>query len=179
MESYLKIAIIGLWCTLSVFLLVRLSLKGVIKNINLKRKLKLTGAGFVWFLVIFAALNILAIFVPEVKESYSVISDRYNIAETILLTIFISPVLEEILFRYVFYKGLLKIGFSDIHAIFIVTVLFAFSHIEPIQQFYAFLSGMILMHLYNKNKNLLEPMLFHVSFNTFNLLSFYIFNYVT
>ena len=77
----------------------------------------------------------------------------------------IGPIYEEILFRYVFYNRL-KRFLPKKTAIFLTSLVFALIHLSPIKIIYAFIIGIILNLIYDKDKNILSPILVHISANT-------------
>lgn len=86
----------------------------------------------------------------------------------ILLTCVFAPILEEILFRGILQKSLVKKGLKPSYAILISSFIFGAVHGYPWQFVGAFLLGSVLGLVYHKTKSLLMPILLHV-FN--NLIS--------
>jgi len=76
----------------------------------------------------------------------------------------IGPIYEEILFRYVFYNRLKKF-LKKKTAIFLTTLVFALIHLTPIKIVYAFIIGLVLNLVYEKEKNILSSILIHISAN--------------
>ena len=77
----------------------------------------------------------------------------------------IGPIYEEILFRYLFLNRLKKFH-SVKKSIFINSLIFALIHLSPIKIIYAFFLGLVLNITYEKYKNILAPILLHISANT-------------
>lgn len=77
----------------------------------------------------------------------------------------IGPIYEEILFRYIFLNRLKKY-YSPKKAILINTIIFALIHINPIKIIYSFILGLIINITYTKHKNIISPILIHISANT-------------
>lgn len=87
-----------------------------------------------------------------------------------LLIVFIStgiigPIYEEILFRYLLYNKIKKFN-SIKKSLLITTIIFAIIHLNPIKIVYAFILGLILNIFYEKDKNILSPILLHISANS-------------
>lgn len=83
----------------------------------------------------------------------------------LILSGIIGPIFEEIIFRYIFYNKLKK-KYSVKKSILINSLVFAVIHIQPIKMIYAFILGIILNIYYEKTKNILAPILIHISANT-------------
>lgn len=81
----------------------------------------------------------------------------------------IGPIYEEILFRYLLYNRL-KQKYSSKFSIIITTIIFSIIHINPINIIYALILGLIINISYEKNKNILSPILIHISANSIVLL---------
>lgn len=74
------------------------------------------------------------------------------------------PILEEILFRYVFYNKLKK-KYSKKTALLINSIIFALIHLNPINIVYAFILGIVLNLAYEKYQNIKAPILIHIAGN--------------
>ena len=83
--------------------------------------------------------------------------------------VIVGPVFEEIVFRYVGLKFAKK-EYSEKKAIIIVSILFALLHSGIFNIIYAFLIGVILSYIYIKYKNIMYPILLHISANLMSLL---------
>lgn len=82
----------------------------------------------------------------------------------ILATGFIGPIMEELLFRYIYLNKLIK--FNDENtSIMISTFVFAILHGTLYNMIYAFVLGLILSKIYLKYKNIGASMLVHISAN--------------
>ena len=77
----------------------------------------------------------------------------------------VGPIYEEVLFRYLLYNRL-KNKYSIKKSLLITATIFALIHLQPIKIIYAFLLGIIINIFYEKNKNILAPILIHISANT-------------
>ena len=84
---------------------------------------------------------------------------------SVISTGIIGPIYEEILFRYILYNRLKK-KYSIKKSILITTILFALIHLSPIKIIYAFILGLTMNILYERHKNILAPILIHISANT-------------
>lgn len=86
----------------------------------------------------------------------------------IILTVIFASILEEILFRGILQRSLVKKGIKPSYAILIASAVFGAVHGYPWQFLGAFLLGTVLGLVYEKTKSLLMPILLH-AFN--NLVS--------
>ena len=77
----------------------------------------------------------------------------------------IGPIYEEILFRYIFYDRL-KNRFSIRKSIFVSSLIFGIMHLQPIKSMYAFILGIFLSFIYERKKNIIAPILIHISANS-------------
>lgn len=84
---------------------------------------------------------------------------------SIISTGIIGPIYEEILFRYILYNRL-KNKYSIKKSILITTIIFSLIHLSPIKIIYAFILGIIINVSYEKHKNILAPILIHITANT-------------
>ena len=83
------------------------------------------------------------------------------------------PIFEEILFRYSFVNSLKKFN-SQKMVIFISSLVFAICHTGITTCIYAFIIGMVNAYLYLKKKDILIPIVIHMSANIFvNVLNIF------
>jgi len=96
-----------------------------------------------------------------------------NIFLNILASGIVGPIFEEILFRYSFVNSLKKFN-SQKMVIFISSLVFAICHTGITTCIYAFIIGMVNAYLYLKKKDILIPIVIHMSANIFvNILNSY------
>ena len=99
------------------------------------------------------------------------ITDSYKISSlplmvTIVSSGIIGPILEELLFRGILYNKLLEFNKHN-KACFITSVIFSLVHFPNlITMIYTFILSFIMIYLYDKFKNLLAPIIFHIGINT-------------
>lgn len=93
----------------------------------------------------------------------------------IISTGIIGPIYEEILFRYLLYNRLKKI-YNYKKALLITTTIFAITHLNPIKISYAFILGLIFNYTYEKENNIIVPILIHISAN---IMSVFLYEYNT
>lgn len=91
-------------------------------------------------------------------------SSTLSIPIAIISSGIIGPIYEEILFRYILYNRL-KNKYSTKKSILITTIIFAISHLSLIKMTYAFILGLIINIIYERDKNILSPILIHTSAN--------------
>lgn len=106
--------------------------------------------------------------IPKTKDSLKLI---INIISSGL----IGPIYEEILFRGIFYNKLLKFN-SPKKSLIITTICFSLIHFSPIKMLYALVLGYIFTKIYQKDNNILSPIIIHVSAN---ITSIFLFDYNT
>ncbi len=88
-----------------------------------------------------------------------------NIYLAILSSGIIGPILEEILFRYVFLNRLRNF-FTTRNAILLSSLVFALLHGDIITMIYAFIMGFIFAYVYVKYDNIKVGIMCHISANT-------------
>lgn len=121
-------------------------------------------------------LNFIVSFIVEqIPQSYSgtynqlmgiITNQSFGI---ILLTSgILAPIIEELIFRYGICEIMKKKG--DKIAIFVSALIFGIAHMNIIQSTYAFLLGLLLGYLYVNGRNLVRPMIFHLTVNTTSVL---------
>ncbi len=88
-----------------------------------------------------------------------------NIYLAILSSGIIGPILEEILFRYVFLNRLRNF-FTTHNAILLSSLVFALLHGDIITMIYAFIMGFIFAYVYVKYDNIKVSIMCHISANT-------------
>ena len=91
-------------------------------------------------------------------------TNSYSLLLLIISSGIIGPIFEEILFRYIFYNRLKK-KYNVKKSILINSVIFALIHLEPIKMIYGLILGIILNIIYEKHKNIIAPILIHMSAN--------------
>lgn len=82
----------------------------------------------------------------------------------IIYTAIIGPIYEEIVFRYVSLTKA-KEMYTNKTAIILITTIFALMHSGIINIIYAFIIGLILALIYQKYKNIIYPIIIHISAN--------------
>ncbi len=82
----------------------------------------------------------------------------------------VTPIAEEILFRYLAYGFLFKKTGRAFLSIFITSVIFGIYHLNPVQMLYGFLMGLVITYGYSKGRNILIPILAHSAANIVALI---------
>lgn len=82
----------------------------------------------------------------------------------------LAPIAEELLFRGVIYKRL-KTYYDVTIAAYIASLIFAIAHFNLIQGLYAFVFGMMICFVYEKNGNILTVIAMHMGANIASLLA--------
>ena len=109
---------------------------------------------------------------PETQKTVQLVqtqSASHNIALLGVIAILIAPVVEELLFRGVFYPTIKQQGYPGL-AIVGVSALFALSHGNAMAFIPLTLLSGALIWLYEKTNNLLAPIVAHALFNAANFV---------
>lgn len=101
---------------------------------------------------------------PEWIEELNIGENNHIL--TVLTVVLIAPILEEFVFRGIVLKGLLG-NYNTLTAIIISSFIFGIVHLNPWQFVGAFGIGLINGWLYWKTKNLMFPVIVHISNNVF------------
>lgn len=133
-----------------------------LKNKRKEKKVKVTDYFPVVYLGIgmAVALNML-IFLFNLNNEMA----DLNIYLAILSSGIIGPILEEMLFRYVFLNRLRNF-FTTRNAILLSSLVFALLHGDIITMIYAFIMGFIFAYVYVKYDNIKVSIMCHISANT-------------
>lgn len=101
---------------------------------------------------------------PAYTESFRNRIYMIDLLQGILLYCLLSPVIEEIIFRFLAYDFLYKrTGFFA--AAFISSLLFAAYHMNMVQGVYAFIMGMLFAALYHRDHRKAVPISLHIGAN--------------
>ncbi len=156
-NKYLNYIMIIYYITTIIYLIKKYNIK--IKPISLPQYYSHISLG----ISISCILNMLIFLIKK-----PIINNNIPLIILLIASSIIGPIYEEIIFRYIFYNKLKKFNSPKI-SILITTLVFALIHIYPIKILYAFILGLILNITYEKNKNILSPILIHISANTISL----------
>ena len=91
----------------------------------------------------------------------------------LILYVFLSPLLEEMTFRWLTY-GRIKKTIGESQAVLITSVFFALVHGNVVVVIYAFVMGLIMALIYRQSKTFALCVLFHLSANAFVFISAYV-----
>ena len=105
-------------------------------------------------------------------QTLRVVNTHTQEVAMIALTIGLAPVVEEILFRGIFYPLVKQAGFPRT-ALWGVSLLFAASHFNAMAFVPLLVLAVLLTLLYERTNNLLAPIAAHSLFNTLNFALFY------
>ena len=101
------------------------------------------------------------------------VNTNINIVFNIICSGIIGPIFEETLFRYSFINYLKKFNSTKM-SIIISSIVFAICHTGITTIIYAFIIGLVNSYLYIKKKNILVPIVIHMSTNIFvNVLNIF------
>ncbi|MEN0052920.1 MAG: type II CAAX endopeptidase family protein [Mucilaginibacter sp.] len=100
---------------------------------------------------------------PSVQKFFAMAfkKDAFSVANIAIA----APVLEEILFRGMVLKGLLK-NYAPLKAILISAIFFSLIHLNPWQAFPAFFGGLFLGWVFYKTRSIIPGMIIHATINT-------------
>ena len=148
-------------------------LMGNKKFVNPFKALKLKNAGVI-ALVAVGMLSIAAMFAPDAINQFSELMEMAGLGEvtlvSVLATVIMAPLVEELMFRGVTVKLLEKAGAKFWLANIIQAVLFGVYHMNLVQGIYAAVLGLVLGYLGRRYKSLWAPMLMHLVFNGSSIL---------
>ena len=101
------------------------------------------------------------------------VNTNINIVFNIICSGVVGPIFEETLFRYSFINYLKKFNSTKM-SIIISSIVFAICHTGITTIIYAFIIGLVNSYLYIKKKNILVPIVIHMSANIFvNVLNIF------
>lgn len=101
------------------------------------------------------------------------VNTNINIVFDIICSGVVGPIFEETLFRYSFINYLKKFNSTKM-SIIISSIVFAICHTGITTIIYAFIIGLVNSYLYIKKKNILVPIVIHMSANIFvNVLNIF------
>ena len=177
--GFLSPVIFYLYGNISVVLLLlyyalNLKNKFVLKKKDIKRTLKY----FIAFLpVIFMMSFLCKIMLFEYEEQKLVVEIKKNFNNNLFFNIFliiiVAPIIEEIVFRGLFYKTL-KNFIPFVQASIISSLIFAIIHENILSLTILFLLSLYLTWIYERTNSILYSILTHSIFNFLNLLLIYI-----
>lgn len=105
----------------------------------------------------------------------STFNKKFLFIGSIIRSVIISPILEEMLFRDIILKGFLK-NYSKVTAIVVSSLLFAIMHRHIGQAFETFVAGIFFAWLYIKTNSLLSNIFAHCIYNGICCVLTYILN---
>jgi membrane protease YdiL (CAAX protease family) len=82
-----------------------------------------------------------------------------------LLYCVFTPIVEEIIFRFIIYNSLMMVVKDALWAILLSSAIFGIYHMNPVQGAYAFFMGLVICFLYYKSENIFVPIIAHASAN--------------
>lgn len=159
-DAIYKFTIIGITITiipLSIYLYKKYKIKE--PKIELKKIIPMIPLG----LSISLFYNMLTINLQPEKTLINL-----NLIVIILYTVIIGPIFEELVFRYIALRKAQE-KYSIKNAIFIISITFALMHSGLINIIYAFIIGLILSYIYIKYKNIIYPIIVHISANLMSI----------
>ncbi|MBO5278429.1 MAG: CPBP family intramembrane metalloprotease [Lachnospiraceae bacterium] len=169
-----------LWTLISALIVIPLCMVEMKHQGYLKEEASRRGAWADWiFLVILAvssciALNywiamsgLMKLFPGFEKVAESIYGG--SLLEELLAVALAAPVVEELLFRGLAYRGF-KVLWGRNIAMFAASLLFGVYHGNFVQGLYAFLIGMLLVYVYEAFGTIWAPVIFHVAANLVSIV---------
>ena len=155
-ENMISVMIVGITISIipiSTFIYKKYHIKE--EKINIKRLLYMIPLGFgvSWF------YNMLTINFNQNNELLDL-----HILIVIAYVVILGPIFEELLFRYLALNKAKKV-YSEKIALIIISISFGLMHSGLIGIIYAILIGYLLGYIYIKEKNILYPIIIHISAN--------------
>ena len=117
---------------------------------------------FSMFLSIF--YNIFGYYFDKHILGSNLYGENSNVLLTIISTVLIGPIIEELMFRGYIYNSLKK-EYSIKKSCIITSILFALCHFNFIQMIYTFLFSLILINVFEKYKSIKYPIFMHMVSN--------------
>ena len=88
-----------------------------------------------------------------------------SVAVLVILYCFATPLVEELIFRYLIFNFLYKHVKRAAVAIITTAALFGIYHLNPVQALYGFLMGLIITYSYYRHRSLSIPFIVHMAAN--------------
>lgn len=114
-------------------------------------------------------LNLAVLVFPDTMQAYSELIQDIGIGESSLIsviaTVILAPISEELLFRGLTLRFLNKTGMRFLFANIIQAALFGFLHMNIVQGLYAFVIGLVLGCVAGKCRTVFLPIMIHLIFN--------------
>ena len=137
--------------------------------VNVRTVLMCILAGIGLQLVIDFFLNIAALAFPNAMGAYSELVETVGIGETtwisLLATVILAPISEELLFRGLTLRFLRSAGAKFAIANVLQALFFGILHMNLVQGIYAFVVGLVLGYVAGKCRTVFLPILLHLCFN--------------
>lgn len=137
--------------------------------VNVRTVLMCILAGIGLQLVIDFFLNIVALAFPDAMGAYSELIEMVGIGETtwisLLATVILAPISEELLFRGLTLRFLRSAGVKFAIANVLQALFFGILHMNLVQGIYAFAVGLVLGYVAGKCRTVFLPILLHLCFN--------------
>lgn len=140
---------------------------------SVKAVISILGLGMGGCIVVALLLSLLQSLFPAAFNGYTKIMDQFGQGElviTLLYTIGLGPVMEELVFRGAVLDRLRLAAYPFWVANLLQAALFGVYHMNLVQGIYAFLWGILLGLLYQATGSILASILAHMIFNTTNYL---------
>lgn len=122
-------------------------------------------------MLIGVAMSVVAVFWPEVIQSFADLMEESGVGEmnvlSFLATVILAPITEELIFRGVTMRLTKWAGMSFVVGNIVQAVLFGVFHLNLVQGVYATLIGLVLGYLGHRYKTLWVPILVHLFCNLY------------
>lgn len=175
--SVVSAFLVILWCCLFYYQ-SGWGIFGYRRVCSVKAVISILGLGMGGCIVLALLLSFLQTLFPAAFAGYTKVMDQFGRGEqviTLLYTIGMGPIMEELIFRGAVLDRLRLAAYPFWLANLIQAALFGIYHMNLIQGIYGFLWGMLLGALYQASGSILASILAHMTFNTTNYLLMWLF----
>ncbi|MFR3072537.1 MAG: lysostaphin resistance A-like protein [Paeniclostridium sp.] len=138
--------------------------KELFKKISMQNIINIILFGIGCSVVLLILTGTLSRIFPEYESVANELQLASNSWISLIITIFLAPICEEILFRYVIF-GYLKERYSLIIAIIGQALAFGLAHGNIVQGIYTFIVGIALALIYIYSGSLVGSIVLHITFN--------------
>ena len=103
------------------------------------------------------------------EASDSLMSVSNNVLLMVLLYCVVTPLFEEIIFRFIIFAVIYRISKNPVISVVATAVLFGLYHLNPVQMLYGFLMGLLITYCYYRYRRLSLAFLMHAVANMVGL----------
>lgn len=145
--------------------------KNVGKRISLQDVIRISIIGIALNVIVSFIIELLPNMVQSNYEASVGYIDMLPFMVSLLAIGIITPIVEEIIFRYFMVNTLIK---YEKAALILPAIIFGIAHGNLVQSLYAILFGVLFNYIYIKTKNLYITILLHISINASSIIFVYL-----